>query len=65
MGAESIFNRGELREFHRDRRWRLLSAAEGAVVAELLDELAGVWTNELLGLLAREMAVRRYDRIGV
>lgn len=49
----------------KNQRWQLLSAAEGAVVAELLDELAGVWTNELLGLLAREMAVRLYDRIGV
>jgi hypothetical protein len=41
------------------------TAAEGAVVAELLDELADFWINELLELLAREMAIRLYDRIGV
>jgi len=31
-------------------------------LAELLDELAGVWANEALRLLAHEMAVRLYDR---
>lgn len=45
-------------DFHR-------ACVEVVEVAEQLDELAGVWINELLGLLAREMSVRLYDRIGV
>ncbi len=43
----------------------LLNEAEASVVAALLDELAGVYSNEALGRLARTMAVRIYDRLGL
>jgi len=38
---------------------------EAQVVAELLDELAAVYENEDLGRLARVMALRFYDRLGI
>jgi hypothetical protein len=43
----------------------LLSQVESLVAAGLLDELAGVYAGEELGRLARAMAVRLYDRLGV
>jgi len=49
----------------RDARRPLLSEPEALAVAALLDELAGVYPDEDLGQLAREMAVRLYDRCGI
>jgi hypothetical protein len=46
-------------------RLPLLTEAEALVVAALLDELLGVYPGEPLGALAREMAVRLYDRLGI
>ncbi|MER5649641.1 hypothetical protein [Streptosporangium sp. NPDC002524] len=43
----------------------LLDAGEAHVVAALLDELAGEYKDEPLGRLAREMAVRINDRMGI
>lgn len=43
----------------------LLNEPEAHVVAALLDELAGVYPDEQLGRLARTMAVRLYDRLGI
>lgn len=42
-----------------------LNHAEGTVVAELLDVLAASYPGEDLGKLARSMAVRLYDRMGI
>ena len=49
----------------RDERVPLLSSEEGQAVAALLDELAGVYRNEDLGRLARTLAVRINDRLGI
>ncbi len=46
-------------------RLQLLREGEATAVAALLDELAGVYTGEDLGELARELAVRIYDRLGI
>lgn len=43
----------------------VLSEEEGLAVAALLDELAGVCNGEDLGQLARELAVRTYDRLSI
>jgi hypothetical protein len=42
-----------------------VKAADAFVVAELLDELAAVYRDEALGRLAREVAVKLYDRLGI
>jgi len=39
--------------------------AEVRVAAELLDELAAVYKDEQLGRLARELAVKLYNRLGI
>ncbi len=44
-------------------RLALLSRDEALVVARLLEELAGVYEDEQLGLLARRMANRVYGRL--
>ncbi len=46
-------------------RLPLLNEQEALAVAALLDELAGVYDGEALGRLARAMAVRIYDRLGI
>ena len=46
-------------------RLPLLNEQEALVVAALLHELAGVYDGEPLGRLARAMAVRIYDRLGI
>jgi hypothetical protein len=46
-------------------RLALLTEAEALVVAALLDELLGVYPGEPLGGLARDLAVRLYDRLGI
>lgn len=46
-------------------RLPLLDREEGQVVAALLDELAALFPHEDLGRLAREQAVRIYDRLGI
>ena len=46
-------------------RLALLTHGEALVAAQLLDELAGVYRTEPLGELARDMAVRLYDRLGI
>ncbi len=43
-------------------RVALLSRDEALVVARLLEELAGVYEDEQLGLLARQLANRVYGR---
>jgi len=43
----------------------LLSQVESLVAAGLLDELAGVYAGKELGRLARAMAVRLCDRLGI
>lgn len=43
----------------------LLDEQEAQVVASLLDELAGVYQGEDMGRLARLMAVRPFDRLGI
>jgi hypothetical protein len=43
----------------------VLSEEEGPAVAALLDELAGVHGGEDPGQLARELAVRIYDGLGL
>ncbi|SHG18249.1 hypothetical protein SAMN05443575_1603 [Jatrophihabitans endophyticus] len=47
------------------QRRPLLTDEEGQAVAALLDELAGVYPREDLGRLARELAVRINDRLGI
>ena len=42
-----------------------LSDGQAGVAAALLDELAGVYRDEDLGRLAREVAVILYDRLGL
>jgi hypothetical protein len=42
----------------------MLTAAQAVVVARLLDELAGVYRGEALGLLAREVSALLNDRFG-
>ncbi len=44
-------------------RLALLSRDEALVVARLLEELAGVYAGEQLGLLARQLANRVCDRL--
>jgi hypothetical protein len=46
-------------------RLPLLAEEEAVAVAGLLDEIAGVYCDEHLGRLARELAVRIYDRLGI
>src|SRR6266508_3051985 len=46
-------------------RLELLREGEATAVAALFDELAGVYPGEDLGELARELAVRIYDRLGI
>ena len=49
-----------------DRQGTLtIKEADGHVIAALLDELAAVYRREPLGQLARELAVRLYDRMGI
>lgn len=43
----------------------VLNQQEALTVAALLDELAGVYPGEAMGQLARTMAVRLYDRLGI
>jgi hypothetical protein len=43
-------------------RVAVLSSVEAQVVAELLDELAGVYPDELLGQLAGSLSGRLWDR---
>lgn len=47
---------------HRDVK---LTEGEIETIAALLDELAGVYPDEALGVLARRLAVRLYDRAGI
>jgi hypothetical protein len=42
----------------------MLTAAQAAVTARLLDELAGVYRGESLGLLARELSALLDSRFG-
>ena len=42
----------------------LLTAAQAAVVARLLDELAGVYRGESLGTLAHELSVLLDNQVG-
>lgn len=42
-----------------------IKAAEAYMAAALLDELAAIYTGEQLGRLARELAVKLYDRLGI
>ena len=44
-------------------RLPLLARGEAEAVAALLDEYAGIYLEEPIGLLARELAVRIYDRL--
>ena len=46
-------------------RLALLNEQEAQAIAALLDELAGVYPGEDLGRLARAMAVKLYDRLGL
>jgi hypothetical protein len=46
-------------------RLPLLNEQEAQTVAALLDELAGVYPGEDLSRLARAMAVKLYDRLGL
>ncbi|SDH66654.1 hypothetical protein SAMN05421505_1203 [Sinosporangium album] len=46
-------------------RLALLNAGEAETVGGLLDELAALYPGEAIGRLAREMAVRIYDRMGL
>ncbi|MEV0169103.1 hypothetical protein [Nonomuraea fuscirosea] len=64
--------RDDLEAFLRTRmaatageRLPLLAAGEAEAVAALLDELAARHPGEDLGRLARELAVRLYDRMGL
>lgn len=43
----------------------LLTAGEAMSTAQLLDELAGVYAEEPLGRLARDLAARLYERLGI
>jgi hypothetical protein len=45
-------------------RHALLTAAQATVAARLLDELAGVYRDESLGALAREMSVLLDNEVG-
>ena len=42
----------------------MLTAAQAAVAARLLDELAGVYRGESLGLLAQELSALLDSRFG-
>ncbi len=46
-------------------RLPVLAEGEASAVAALLDELAAVYPAEAMGQLARELAVRIYDRLGI
>lgn len=46
-------------------RLELLREGEATTIAALLDELAGVYPDKALGRLARELAVRLDDRLGI
>lgn len=48
-----------------DQRLPLLGEGEATAVAALLDELADVYPDEDLGRLARNLALRLYDRLGL
>lgn len=48
-----------------DQRLPLLGEGEATAVAALLDELAGHYPEEDLGRLARNLALRLYDRLGI
>ena len=61
--AAALWDRVE--DTRGDERRPLLSDGEAAVVADLLDELAGVYGSEEMGRLARSMAVLIHDRRGV
>ena len=52
-------------EARGQERLPVLSEGEGLAAAELLDELAAVYRGEPLGQLARELALRLYDRLGI
>jgi len=55
-----------VKEFARPNQDYLsVRASDVKVAAELLDELAAVYPGELLGRLAREVAVKLYDRLGI
>jgi hypothetical protein len=62
-----VAGQGERILVHRVPRPRLalLTHGEALVAAQLLDELAGVYDGEPLGALARDLAVRLYDRLGI
>ncbi len=55
--------RREVIERAERQRMALLSRDEALVVARLLEEPAGVYEDEQLGLLARQMANRVYGRL--
>lgn len=57
--------RREVLERVEHPRLPLLTEPEALAVAALLDELAGVYDSEQLGHLARDLAVRLYDRLGI
>jgi hypothetical protein len=42
----------------------LLTAAQAAVVARLLDEMAGIYRGESLGVLAHELSVLLDNQVG-
>lgn len=55
-----------VKEFARPNQDDLsIRASDVQVAAELLDELAAIYRGELLGRLAREVAVKFYDRLGI
>jgi hypothetical protein len=56
--------RARLTDGGRPTGHALLTAAQGAVVAQLLDELAGVYRGESLGALAHELSVLLDSQIG-
>jgi ABC-type antimicrobial peptide transport system permease subunit len=56
--------RSRLTDGGRSTGHALLTAAQAAVVARLLDELAGVYRGESLGSLAHELSVLLDSQIG-
>jgi hypothetical protein len=72
-GAGNPLNRDEYAERLRERlgngglptgQTLMLTAAQAVVAARLLDELAGVYRGESLGLLARELSALLESRFG-
>jgi hypothetical protein len=55
----------ERRVLDDEERLPLLTEGEALAIAGLLDELAAVYVREPLGRLAREQAVKLYDRLGI